>query len=115
VRFDKHMLLVAVAEAPAQLLRLLGRRRFDAAGLLAWVTTLVVVPAAAVWLADRLARRQFAITQRMGQPGVAAPQPPPNAFFCPPNLHAADSEAVLAKMSGAEASAYVEPPRLMLA
>lgn len=111
MRFDQHMLLVAAAEAPAQLLRLLGRQHLGAAALLAWMLALVAAPAAAVWQAERLARRQFAVAQRMGRPGVAAPTPPPDAFFRPPDLDAADSGAVLAKMAGAEASAYVQAPR----
>jgi sugar phosphate isomerase/epimerase len=114
VRFDQHMLLAAAAEAPAQLLRLLGRQHLGAAALLAWMLALVAAPAAAVWQAERLARRHFALAQHMGRPGVAPPRPPPDAFFRLPDLDAADSGAVLAKMAGAEASACVQPPRLRL-
>jgi hypothetical protein len=108
------MLLVALAEAPTQLLRLLLGQRLSGVWVLVWAVALVAAPAAAVWVSEQTARRHFAIAQRMGQPGVAAPTPPPDTFFCVPDLHAADSAAVLAKMAGAEASAYAEPPRLRL-
>lgn len=115
VRFDQHMLLAALGEAPATMLRLPAARQHSSpAALLGCAAALVAPPAAAVWLAERLARQQFAAAQRRGQPGMAAPRLPPDAFFCPPQLEAGDSAAVLAKMADAAASPFQESPRLLL-
>lgn len=112
VRFSRHVVLLVAAEAPAALLALLASPASGAGAVTArvavlrWAAALVAAPAAAVWLAERGARAEFATAQRMGVPGVSAPAPPGDAFFCPQVTGATDSAAVLAKMAAAQASPF---------
>lgn len=120
IRFDRHMLLCALAEAPAALLPLLSAPHAGASGfrllppLLRWAVAVVAAPAAAVWLSERRSRSEFAAAHHMGENGLPAPKPSPDAFFRPPILSAPDSAAVLAKLASAQASPYVRPPLLRL-
>ncbi len=113
MRLSRHLVLVAAAEAPAALLSLLASPAAAAfsthSAAARWTAAAIAAPLAAVWLAERRARADFATAQRMGAPGVAAPAPPGDAFFRPPTLGAADSAAVLAKMADAQASPFDAP------